>query len=80
MRVIGGTLPATFTSRVLRTVKGSSSVRATIPEAVAAILGVEHGSVLIWSIEPGTGRVWVSGSAQGESQGGSGRKKSPKRR
>jgi hypothetical protein len=60
MRVIGGTLPATFTSKVLRTVKGSSSVRATIPEAVAAILGVEDGSVIVWTVEPGSGRVWVS--------------------
>ena len=50
----------TFRSKVLQTVPGSPSVRATIPEAVAAILGAAPGSTLLWSVEPGSLRVTVS--------------------
>jgi hypothetical protein len=49
-----------FKSKVLQTVPGSPSVRATVPEAVAAILGAVPGSTLVWVIEPGSGRVTVS--------------------
>lgn len=49
-----------FTSKVLQTVPGSPSVRATVPEAVAAILGATPGSTLVWEIEPGSGTVRVS--------------------
>jgi len=49
-----------FTSKVLQTVPGSPSVRATIPEAVAAILGATPGSTLVWQVEPGSGKVRVS--------------------
>jgi hypothetical protein len=49
-----------FTSKVLQTVPGSPSVRATVPEAVAAILGAIPGSTLVWEVEPGSLRVTVS--------------------
>jgi hypothetical protein len=49
-----------FTSKVLQTVPGSPSVRATVPEAVAAILGAVPGSTLVWEIERGSGKVTVS--------------------
>jgi hypothetical protein len=60
IRVTGESLTGQFASKVLRTVEGSLSVRTTIPEAVAAILGVRPGSVLVWTVEPGTGKVCVS--------------------
>jgi len=53
-------MPRTFTSKVLRTMAGSASVRTTIPEAVAAILGAENGSTLAWTVEAATGKVSVS--------------------
>jgi hypothetical protein len=56
----GGGMVGRFTSKVLQTVPGSPSVRATVPEAVAAILGAVPGSTLVWEIEPGTGKVRVS--------------------
>jgi hypothetical protein len=49
-----------FTSKVLQTVPGSPSVRATVPEAIAAILGAVPGSTLVWEVEPGSLRVTVS--------------------
>jgi len=49
-----------FRSKVARTMERSESVRTTIPEAVAAILGAGPGATLLWEIEPGSGRVRVS--------------------
>jgi hypothetical protein len=56
-----------FTSKVLQTVPGSPSVRATVPEAVAAILGAVPGSTLVWEVEPGSGKVRVSVEAKPKS-------------
>lgn len=63
LKTPGATVPTTFTSKVSRALAGSRSVRTTIPEAVAAILGVEPGSTLTWTVEPGTGRVAVAAEA-----------------
>jgi len=37
----------------------SRSVRSTIPEAVAVLLGVEHKTTLEWRVDGVTRRVWV---------------------
>lgn len=50
----------TFESSVVRAVSRSPSVRTTIPEAVAAILGAEPNDVLVWEVELGSGRIFVS--------------------
>lgn len=49
-----------FHSTAFRVTPRSASVRTTIPAAVAALLGVEHLSSLLWTVEPGSGRVMVS--------------------
>lgn len=49
-----------FHSTAFQVTPRSASVRTTIPAAVAAILGVEHLSSIVWSVEPGTSRVYVS--------------------
>lgn len=54
-----GLLMKVFRSRVIRAVEGSGSVRATIPAAVAAIIGAEHGTTLLWKLEPGATVVEV---------------------
>jgi len=49
-----------FRSKVARSVSASESVRATIPGTIATLLGIEPGSTLLWSIEPGSREVVVS--------------------
>ena len=49
-----------FKSRVGRTKAASESLRTTIPEAVAAILGVTDGDTLAWVVEPGGLKVTVT--------------------
>ena len=50
----------TFESKAVRAIERSDSVRTTVPAPVAALLGVEPGDRLIWTVGPGTGRVSVS--------------------
>jgi|GEM_PF-6465707 len=70
----------TFRSKVSKTMERSESVRTTIPEAVAAILGAGPGSTLLWAVEPGSGRVTVLVEGGSAGSGGLSRsKKSPKR-
>ena len=38
----------------------SGSLRVTVPGAVSAILGIGAGDVLIWTVEPGSGRTTVT--------------------
>lgn len=49
-----------FTSKIGRSKAESNSLRTTIPEAVAAILGVDDGDRLSWVVEPGGLKVTVS--------------------
>ena len=37
----------------------SRSVRSTIPEPIAVLLGVENGTELEWRVDGETRRVWV---------------------
>jgi hypothetical protein len=53
-----------FESRAVRSVKGSPSIRTTVPEAVSAILGISPGDTILWEVEPGTGNVGVSGGGK----------------
>ena len=53
-------MPKVFTSKIGRTKATSDSLRTTIPEAVAAILGVDDGDRLAWTVEPGGLKVIVS--------------------
>lgn len=48
-----------YESRVGRVDDRSRTVRAVVPEPIAALLGLEHGDRLAWAVEPGTGRVTV---------------------
>lgn len=48
-----------FESTAVRALARSDSLRTTIPAPVAALLGVEPGNVLVWSVEPGTGKIGV---------------------
>ena len=52
-----------FESSAVRSVKASSSIRTTVPEAVSAILGLEPGDSILWEVEPGTGKVAVARKA-----------------
>ena len=51
-----------FRSKVQRSKKASESLRATIPESVAATLGIREGDFLSWMVEPGSTRVVVTRS------------------
>lgn len=50
----------TFESKAVQSLKRSQSLRTTVPEAVAALLGLEAGDVIVWAVEPGSGHVAVS--------------------
>jgi bifunctional DNA-binding transcriptional regulator/antitoxin component of YhaV-PrlF toxin-antitoxin module len=49
-----------FESKAVRSVKGSASVRTTVPEPVSALMGLEVGDTISWEVEPGTGKISVS--------------------
>jgi hypothetical protein len=49
-----------FRTKVVSNMEGSDSVRSTIPEAVAALIGAVPGATLRWSFEPGSTKVEVS--------------------
>ena len=49
-----------FRTKVVSNMEGSDSVRSTIPEAVAALIGAVPGATLLWSFEPGGTKVEVS--------------------
>jgi bifunctional DNA-binding transcriptional regulator/antitoxin component of YhaV-PrlF toxin-antitoxin module len=55
-----------FESTALRALARSDSLRATVPAPVAALLGLEPGDAIVWSVEPGTGVITVS-KKRGES-------------
>lgn len=46
--------PLTYQSKVSLALKGVSSVRTTIPEPIARLIGAGKGSVLEWSVIPGS--------------------------
>ncbi len=48
-----------FESRVVLSLKRSKSLRTTVPEVVATLLGLEPKDSLVWSVEPGTGVITV---------------------
>jgi hypothetical protein len=37
----------------------SRSVRSTIPEPIAVLLGIEHGMALEWRVDGETRKVWL---------------------
>lgn len=49
-----------FRTKVVSNMENSDSVRSTIPEAVAALLGAVPGATLLWSFKPGSTEVVVS--------------------
>jgi hypothetical protein len=52
--------PLEYQSRVSRALKGTASVRTTVPETVARLIGAGPGSVLRWVVVPGSLEVTVS--------------------
>ena len=48
-----------YTTTAFRQNGVSRSVRSTIPEAVAVLLGVENGTTVEWRVDGETRRVWV---------------------
>ena len=55
-----GLMKRVFKSKVFRVSPNSEAVRTSVPEAVATILGVEHGSTLLWTVDSDSGKVTVS--------------------
>ena len=56
-----------FESKAVQSVKGSGSIRTTVPEPVAALLGLEIGDTMLWEVEPGSGMIGVSRKGPGKS-------------
>jgi hypothetical protein len=48
-----------YTTTAFRQNGVSRSVRSTIPEPIAVLLGVEHKTTLEWRVDGETRRVWV---------------------
>lgn len=62
-----------YESSVLRNLADSNSVRTTIPQVIAVLLGAAPGSVLVWSFDP------VGKSVSVRVKGGRGPRKSSNR-
>lgn len=45
---------------VVKTVSGSVSMRTTIPQPVAALLGLEPGDHMVWVVNPQAGTVGIT--------------------
>ncbi len=56
-------MPRVFESKAIRSVRNSPSIRTTVPEPVAALLGLEIGDSILWEVEPGSGKTTVSRKA-----------------
>lgn len=48
-----------FASRAVQAAQGSSSLRVTIPQVIAATLGLRAGDQLLWHLDVGSGEVRV---------------------
>lgn len=55
-----GTVPGEFRSPLVRAREDTESVRVTVPEGVARILGAVPGGTLVWSVDLKGGCVTVS--------------------
>jgi bifunctional DNA-binding transcriptional regulator/antitoxin component of YhaV-PrlF toxin-antitoxin module len=49
-----------FVSRAVLATKDSSSLRVTIPQVVATVLGLRAGDELVWTVDPDDGPVRVT--------------------
>lgn len=63
MSVVG---PLAYHSKVSRALRDTASVRTTVPEPIARLIGAGPGSTLEWSVVPGerTATVSVTGTTQ----------------
>ncbi|MCI4345302.1 MAG: hypothetical protein L3K07_00885 [Thermoplasmata archaeon] len=71
--------PLPFATRVVRATKGSGSLRATIPQVVAATLGLRPGDWLSWIPDPVSGEVRVERVGPSEAADGT-QEANPERR
>jgi antidote-toxin recognition MazE-like antitoxin len=53
--------PSPFASRAVRATKGSASLRVTVPQVVATLLGLQAGDDVVWTVDPASGVVRVEG-------------------
>jgi hypothetical protein len=60
MRVIGESVPGSFRSSIQLVREGSESLRATVPDGVAKVLGAVPDGSLVWTVDLKAGRVTVS--------------------
>jgi hypothetical protein len=44
-------MPTTFESKAFRAVEGSESLKTTVPQSVATVLGLEAGGTLVWELD-----------------------------
>jgi hypothetical protein len=51
--------PSPFVSRVVKATKGSTSLRVTVPQVVAATLGLHAGDELRWVVDAVSGAIRV---------------------
>lgn len=55
-----GTMPGEFRSSIQTVREGSTSLRVTIPDGVAKLLGAAADGTLVWTVSLSEGRVTVS--------------------
>jgi hypothetical protein len=58
--VIGESVPGIFRSSIQRVREGTESIRVTVPDGVARLLGAEPEGTLLWSVDLKAGEVRVS--------------------
>lgn len=53
-------MPGRFVSSIQRAREGSDSLRVTLPDGVAKLLGAVPEGVLVWTVDLAAGRVTVT--------------------
>lgn len=53
-------MPGIFRSSIQRVREGTESIRVTVPDGVAKLLGAEPDGTLLWSVDLKEGKVTVS--------------------
>jgi|GEM_PF-3109937 len=57
---------STFVTRAVRAARGSASLRVTVPQVIAELLGLGPGDEVRWVVDPRSGAVRVEGRVPAE--------------
>ena len=65
-------MPRSFESRAFRAVSGSDSLKTTVPQSVATVLGLEPGDSIVWTVDVAVRSATVSKGSKEENESSGG--------